>query len=74
MAAEIDRMVLRIELGQRLRAEDLYRLPELCDPHRFTQFAPILQLRFTPGFQRCFGIGASRAGSRKGARAWSSGR
>lgn len=31
---EVNHMVLRVDPGQRLRAEDLHRLPELCDPHR----------------------------------------
>jgi hypothetical protein len=38
-ALEVDRMVLRADRGQRLRAEDLHRLSELCDPHRIVGLA-----------------------------------
>ena len=38
-ALEVDRIVLRVELGQRLRAENLDRLPELRDPRRIVGHA-----------------------------------
>ena len=54
-ALKVDRMVPRVELGQRLRAEDLDRLPELCDPYRIAGHA-YHRLRTVPHlFCRCSG-------------------